>query len=104
MSEDWRDVVVFQARNKHSADAGKPPEIDADIRKRYHGYFENEFGEQAIFIYDYEVKEGTLYMGDAGWERAFRVVNARVPELELSKNEALWLYNCWLTATGKIPT
>lgn len=103
MSEDWRDVVVFQARNKHSADAGKPPEIDANIRKRYHGYFENEFGEQVIFVYDYEVKEGTLWMGDAGWKRAFKVVNARVPELEMGKNEALWLYNCWMTATGETP-
>lgn len=103
MSEEWRNTVVFQARNKHSADAGKPPEIDANIRKRYHGYFENEYGEQTIFVYDYEVKEGTLWMGDAGWEKAFKVVNARVPELELSKNEALWLYNCWMTATGETP-
>lgn len=94
---------VFHVGNKHSPDSGKPPHIDGNIRKRYHGYFENEFGEQAIFIYDYEVKEGTLHMGDAGWERAFKVVNARVPELELGRNEALWLYNCWMTATGETP-
>jgi hypothetical protein len=100
---EHRDVFVFQARNKHSTDAGRPPQIDANIRKRYHGYFENEHGEQAIFVYDYEVKEGTLWMGDAGWEKAFKVIDARVPELVLSRNEALWLYNCWITATGKIP-
>lgn len=100
---EYRDVIVFQARNKHSTDAGKPPQIDANIRKRYHGYFENEHGEQVIFVYDYEVNEGTLWMGDAGWEKAFKVIDARVPELVLSRNEALWLYNCWITATGKIP-
>ena len=42
-------------------------------------------------------------MGDAGWERAFKVINARVPELVLGRNEALWLYNCWMTATGETP-
>ncbi len=47
---------IFHVGNKHSADCGTPPHIDGNIRKRYHGYFENEFGEQAIFIYDYEVK------------------------------------------------
>ena len=64
---------IFHVGNKHAQDSGKPPHIDGNIRKRYHGYFENEFGEQAIFVYDYEVKEGTLYMGDAGWERALRL-------------------------------
>ena len=103
MSSQHQNTPVFEVGNKHSADCGKPPHIDGNIRKRYHGYFENEYGEQAIFIYDYEVKEGTLYMGDAGWERAFKVVNARVPELVLGRNEALWLYNCWMTATGETP-
>jgi hypothetical protein len=102
MSDDRGNVVIFQARNNHSVRCGKPPEVDASVRKRYHGYFENEFGEQAIFIYDHEVNEGILYMGDAGWERAFKVIGARVPELVLSESEALWLYNCWRTATGEI--
>ncbi len=94
---------VFHVGNKHSADCGKPPHIDGNIRKRYHGYFENEYGEQAIFVYDYEVNEGTLWMGDAGWETPHKVIEARVPELVLGRNEALWLYNCWMTATGKTP-
>jgi hypothetical protein len=94
---------IFWVGNHHVPDCGKPPHIDGDIRKRYHGYFENQYGEQALFIYDYEVNEGTLWLGDAGWERPYKVVDARVPELNLSRNEALWLYNCWITATGEMP-
>jgi len=29
------------------------------IRKRYHGYYEHEYGEQAVFVYDYEVNESS---------------------------------------------
>lgn len=28
------------------------------------------FGEQCVFVYDYEIDEGTLWMGDAGWEKS----------------------------------
>lgn len=94
---------VFHVGNKHSQDCGNPPHVDGNIRKRYHGYFENEFGEQAIFVYDYEVGEGTLWMGDAGWETPYKVIDGRVLELELGRNETLWLYNCWITATAQIP-
>ena len=51
---------IFWVGNHHVADCGKPPHIDGDIRKRYHGYFENQYGEQAVFIYGHEVKAGTL--------------------------------------------
>lgn len=94
---------IFEVSNHHTKDCGKAPFIDGDRRKRYHGYFENEYGEQSIFVYDYEVNEGMLWMGDTGWDKSFKVIEARVPELVLSRNEALWLYNCWMTATGKTP-
>lgn len=89
--------------NHHVEGCGKPPEIDGDIRRRYHGYFENEHGEQAIFVYDYEVNEGKLWMGDAGWETPYQVVDGNAPQLVLGLNEALWLYNCWNTALGLSP-
>lgn len=100
---DRDNEPIFWVGNHHVPDCGKPPHVDGDIRKRYHGYFENEHGEQAIFVYDYEVNEGTLWMGDAGWETRYKVIEARVPELLLGKSEALWLYNCWKTATGETP-
>ena len=98
MTEQQR--YVFRARNKHSASMGEPPEIDANAPKRYHGYFENEFGEQAIFVYDYDKRTGTLWMGGAGWNHAFEVVDGDVPELELGMNEKLWLQVCWNTAVS----
>jgi len=58
--------LLFWVHNKHGSAAGNPPHIDGTIRKRYHGYFENEFQEQFIFVYDYEVREATLWVGDAG--------------------------------------
>ncbi|MBZ0294532.1 MAG: hypothetical protein K8L99_18350 [Anaerolineae bacterium] len=93
---------VFRARNKHTASMGKAPEIDANTPKRYHGYFENEFGEQAIFVYDYTEKTAGLWLGDAGWGSTFNVVDGDAPELELSMNEKLWLKICWHTATSMV--
>ncbi|MCL4247923.1 MAG: hypothetical protein KJ065_07230 [Anaerolineae bacterium] len=60
---------LFTVLNYDIKSCGKPPHIDGDIRKRYHGYYENEYCEHAIFVYDYEVNKGTLWMGDSGWER-----------------------------------
>lgn len=96
-------VYVFRARNKHAAAMGRPPEIDANTPKRYHGYFENEFGEQAIFVYDYEQRIGTLWMGDAGWEKAYTVIDGDAPDLELGMNETVWLKVCWHTAISILP-
>jgi hypothetical protein len=86
---------IFRVRNRHAASLGEPPEIDGNTRNRYHGYFENEYGDQAIFIYDYEKRTGTLWLGDAGWERSFDVVDGKVPKLELGLNEMVWLQICW---------
>jgi hypothetical protein len=97
------ELPIFWVGNHHTASCGNPPHIDGDIRKRYHGYYENEYGEQAIFVYDYEVQEGTLWMGDAGWETAYRVVDGKVPELVMGLNETLWLFNCWQTAIARSP-
>lgn len=62
----------------------------------------NEFSEQAIFVYDYEVGEGTLWMGGAGWETPRKVVGGKVPELVLNQEEAIWFATCWNTAVQRI--
>lgn len=97
------DLPLFFANNHHTEASGKPPHIDANIRKRYHGYFENEYGEQMIFVFDYEVGEGTLWSGDVGWELPHKVVDGTVPEILLGESEAVWLGNCWKTATQRLP-
>jgi hypothetical protein len=73
-----------------------PPQIDEQTFPNvYRSYFENQYGEQAIFLYDYEQERGTLYMGDAGWEHPSDVVDGKVPELILSHPEQAWLLACW---------
>ena len=88
--------TVFAVANKHVADSGQPPHIDGDTKDRYHGYFENEYGEQAVFVYDYQAKMGTLWMGDAGWDNIIAVANAdgEAPDIVLGETEAMWLRAC----------
>ena len=101
--EEHAHQPLFVVGNYHVESCGKPTFIDGDILKRYHGYFENEYGEQAVFVYDYEVGEGTLWMGDAGWEKPYKVVEGKVLELMMGQNEVVWLSNCWHTAIVRSP-
>jgi len=91
--------LVFQVRNKHWSDSGKPPQIDGNTQGKYHGYFENSYGEQLIFVYDRETKSGTLWHGDAGWEKSYKVIDGLAPELMLSEQEEMWLQACWNATT-----
>jgi hypothetical protein len=94
------DAPLFQVRNHHSATSGAPPHID-DLRpNQYLGYFENEHGEQAVFVYDRDSNQAVLYLGDAGWETQHAVVNGAAPDLILSETERLWLHACWQAATA----
>ncbi len=92
--------IIFQVPNKHSPNSGKPPQIDGSNPHRYFGYFENEHGEQALFVYDYTARTGTLWVGDAGWEKSYTVIDGDVPELILAASEKLWLRACWTAATA----
>jgi hypothetical protein len=91
---------VFQAANKQGAGSGEPPYIDANTPNRYHGYFENDLGEQLIFVFDFEMGTGTLYHGDMGWEKPQKVQEGRAPEIVLDQAETLWLMACWTAATS----
>ena len=90
---------IFSVANHHVDGCGDPPSIDDSTANRYLGYFENEHGEQAIFVYDRTSRQGVLYMGDAGWERPHAVVDGSVPELILGADERAWLSACWKAAT-----
>jgi hypothetical protein len=93
--------VLLQVRNHHTAAAGTPPRIDDADPDRYVGYFENPFGEQAVFVFDRSTRTATLYLGDAGWETGHAVIEGVVPDLVLGEAELLWLRACWQAATGK---
>jgi len=92
---------LFKVANHHAPDCGEPPGVDGDSGDAYYGYFENEYGEQAIYTYNHATGEATLRMGDAGWERNYRVSEGRPLGLVLSDAEATWLRACWL-ATGAL--
>jgi hypothetical protein len=95
------DQPIFSVKNNHIPQAGAPPHIDdSHAPQVYIGYYQNLYGEQCIFTYDRETKQGTLYMGDAGWEHAFEVRDGRVVgDLTLQRQEQLWLTACWMAAT-----
>ena len=90
---------IFSVSNRHAIDSGTAPYTDGDEQGRYHGYFQNEHGEQALFIYDYRTKVGTLWMGDNGWDKPIPISNPEKPDVVLSKSEWLWLQSCWIAAT-----
>ena len=93
------DAQLFQVCNHHSASCGTPPHIDDRRPSLYLGYFENQYGEQAVFVYDGDSNHAVLYAGDAGWETPHAVIDGAVPELVLSETERLWLGACWQAAT-----
>ena len=97
------DATLLQVRNRHSPEAGPPPHIVDLDGNQYVGYFENGYGEQALFVYDRDAETGKLYLGDAGWETAHAVINGAVPDLILSESELLWVRACWQAATGSRP-
>jgi len=94
------DAWLFHVRNHHSAASGTPPHID-DLRSgQYLGYFENDYGEHAVFVYDRDSRQTVIYLGDAGWQTPHGVVDGAVPDLVLSESERLWVRACWQAATA----
>ena len=59
---------MFIAYNHHVPSCGRPPQIDTQDGN-YHGYYENEHGEQWLFVYDRKTKTATLRGGDIGWDK-----------------------------------
>jgi hypothetical protein len=91
---------LFEVSNHHVVDCGKPPTFNGDTPDMYFGYFANEYGEQAIYFYDYNTGEAVARMGDCGWENAYRVIDGRIEGVIVNDAEATWIRACWL-ATGK---
>jgi hypothetical protein len=92
---------LFKVSHHHGASCGQPPAVDGDASEAYHGYFSNEYGEQAIYVYDCATGEATVRMGDAGWDKVHRIVNGRVEGVTVNQAEAAWIRACWL-ATGAL--
>src|SRR5262245_2235476 len=78
--EDKRvlDSPLFRVSNHHTDDCGQPPAVDGDEPGKYFGCFANQYGEQAVFVYDYQTHEAAAWMGHTDWGKAHPVVDGRV--------------------------
>jgi hypothetical protein len=86
-------MTIFTVTNHHIAGKNQPPQID-NSTGTYRSYFENEAGDQAIFVYDRNTGKATLYLGDNDWVPD-DVVNG-IPQIGvLGSAEQLWLRACW---------
>lgn len=92
------EPLIFGVPNHHPSGCGTPPPLEDLASAAYCGYFENRYGEQAIFVYDDVRRHGTLYLGDAGWGTPYLVVDGQVPDLVLGRDEQAWLRTCWRAA------
>ena len=72
--------------NKHTEGCGSPPEIDFE-NVDYFSYFENEHGEQSIFICDRDQGVVKVYIADASWENPIELPLEDVQNNELSSEE-----------------
>jgi len=102
MSNDKQEPKIWEGTvltipNRHYECCGKPPELEAS--GCYTAYFENQYGEQIVFQYDYGMKQGKMWHGDWSWEHPLDVFAGIAPEIILSEEEREWLRLCWKTAT-----
>ena len=92
--------MIFQANNNHSEGCGNPPNIIAADPGKYYGYFQNEHGEQWIFVYDYDKEQATLRGGDVDWEKEATFDSLKDVPYILGTPEQAWLAGCFAAATA----
>jgi len=92
------DGVVLTVPNRHYEGCGKPPELKAE--GCYTAYFENDYGEQMVFQYDYTTKKGTLWHGDYSWDSPVEVMGGGTT-LVMGEEDRAWLQLVWRVATKR---
>ncbi len=96
---------LLRVPNRHAFTDGDPLVVDGSDLNLYVGYFENDYGEQWIFIRDRTTGIATLRGGDIGWNTSIDVTDGPAPDLMLSQPELLWLELCFAASsrlgTGK---
>lgn len=79
---------------------GNPSLITNDDPQKYYGYFENEHGEQWVFVYDHQTGTAELRGGDVGWDKVIHIYNGNANDLILNEEEKIWLQTCWKAANA----
>ena len=95
MPKVWEGLVLT-VPNHHYECCGKPPDLNA--MDGYTAYFENDYGEQIVFQYDYKSKKGTLWHGDYGWDEPVPIMGGGTTMI-MSEEEREWLRLVWRVAT-----
>lgn len=62
-----QESAVITIYNRHGSEGGEPPQITNADRFRSYGYFQNEHGDQWVFVDDPATGTATLRSGDARW-------------------------------------
>lgn len=92
---------LFLVHDAHVPGGGVPPTVRTGDPNYYHSYFENEYGEQAIFRYNRTTGEAAVVLGDAGWDLPCVVRDGFAEHLILGKTEQHWLIASFAAATGR---
>lgn len=115
--------VLLTIRSRHAEAA---PDFEASVGAgAYVSYFENEHGEQWVFVRDRGAQHAAVYGGDNGWElvevyerspqqlrdeliaagmrpgmldRMLRLVDPLAPSVILNDSELTWLHTAWHTS------
>ncbi|MBV9280080.1 MAG: hypothetical protein JOZ41_08375 [Chloroflexi bacterium] len=98
------EEIAFSARNRHNAAVSLIPAEAREGDHRYRAYYENQHGEQLIFVYDRKTGRGVLYHGDVDWEprEVTEETGVMKADIILDVFEREWLSICWRTATALI--
>lgn len=75
-------------RNKHIEGCGEPPEFDQDDYS-YISYFENENGEQALFVYEDDEAVAKVYIADADWENPQEIPARELKDMTVDQVTAI---------------
>jgi len=94
----WEGTVLT-VPNYHYECCGKPPDLNAQ-HDGYTAYFENDYGEQIVFQYDYKTKKGTLWHGDYSWDHPVEVMGGGTT-MVMGNEEREWLRLVWRVATRR---
>jgi hypothetical protein len=89
---------LLRIRNHHSPSCGDPPIVGSDDPEVYIGYFENQYGEQWIFLYHRGTGKAELRGGDVNWNTVHEVKGGVVQGLLLNAEERAWLQACFRAA------
>lgn len=93
--------MIFAARNRHVESCGKPPEIAAG-GARFTSYFENELGEQMIFVHEPGALAGVVYSGDCNWGKPITVPVVGLTGHSFTQAEGLWVAACLMVVRRRL--